>query len=165
MHVNVHGDDDEVQQDGRHDARDGLHASGLRCHVPDDDGLHDARLGDVREDVRDVRRNVHDVLQYVHADEAGRDDDALRGNVQALRRILQHDEQNVHGRLSVRHCIVPQSVQLFRNTKRSGGWPAPFVTAEVLFTKTQSLQKVQVLTDGQSSYVFCSYSCWADRHS
>jgi hypothetical protein len=110
VHVNVHGNDDEVRQDGSHDARDGLHASGLRRHVPDDDGLHDARLGNVREDVHDVRRNVHNVLQYVHEDGQGRDDDALRGNVQALRRVLQHDEQNVHGRLSVRHCIVPQSV-------------------------------------------------------
>jgi hypothetical protein len=105
VHVDVHGNDDEVRQDGRHDARDGLHAPGLRSHVPDDDGLHDARIGNVRKNVHDVRRDVHDVLQYVHEDGTGRDDDALRGNVQALRRILQHDEQNVHGRLSVRRCI------------------------------------------------------------
>jgi hypothetical protein len=44
----------------------------------------------------------------------------LRGNVQALCRVLQHDEQDVHGRLSVRHCIVPQSMYLLQknNTER-----------------------------------------------
>ena len=121
VHVDVHGNNDEVRQNGRHDARDGLHAPGLRRHVPDDDGLHDARLGNVRKDVHDVRRDVHDVLQYVHEDETGRDDDALRGNVQALRRVLRHDEQDVHGRLSVRHCICSAVVAFASKSKTERG--------------------------------------------
>jgi hypothetical protein len=41
----------------------------------------------------------------------------LRGNVQALRRILQHDEQNVHGRLSVRRCICSTVVAFVSKNK------------------------------------------------
>jgi hypothetical protein len=61
------------------------------------------------------------VLQYVHEDETGRDDDALRGNVQALCRLLRHDEQNVHGRLSVRLCICSTVVAFVSKNKTERG--------------------------------------------
>jgi hypothetical protein len=154
VHVDVHGNNDEVRQNGRHDARDDLHAPGLRSHVPDDDGLHDARLGNVRKNVHDVRRDVHDVLQYVHEDGAGRDDDALRGNVQALRRILQHDEQNVHGRLSVRLCICSTVVAFVSKNKTERGVARSGCGNRRTFTKIQLSQKVRLPTDGQSGCAF-----------
>ena len=66
VHVNVHGDDDVLQQNGGHDARDDVHAPGLRRHVPDDHGHDDARFVHVQQDVRDVRGNVHVLLLHVH---------------------------------------------------------------------------------------------------
>jgi hypothetical protein len=123
VHVDVHGDDDDLRQDGLHDARDGVHASGLRGHVPDDHGHDDARLLHVRQDEHDVRRNVHGMLQHVHDHGRYGRNEALRGNVQALRRVVQHDVQDVHGRLA-----TPQSgIFPFCSTTRKGaGVAAPF---------------------------------------
>jgi len=100
VHVNVHGKHDELQQDGLHDARDGVHASGLRRDVQDDHGHDDARVVHVREDVHDVRGDVHGVLQHVLDGEFRRNDGALRRDVQALRRFVQQHGQDVHGRLT-----------------------------------------------------------------
>ena len=83
VYVDLHGNHD-VRQEGRDDARDGVHASGLRRYVRDGNGLHDAHFTDVREDVCDVLRNVHDVRGHVHENGQGRDDEALWRDVQAV---------------------------------------------------------------------------------
>ena len=66
VHVDVHGDDDVLQQNGGHDTSDDVHAPGLRRHVPDDNGHDDAWFVHVQQDVHDVRGNVHVVLLHVH---------------------------------------------------------------------------------------------------
>jgi hypothetical protein len=101
VHVDVHGNDDELQQNGLHDAGNGLHASGLRGNVPHDHGHDDAWFRHVRQDVHDVRRDVHVVLRNVHEDGRNGSHEALRGNVQTLRRFMQHDDDHVQGCLSI----------------------------------------------------------------
>jgi hypothetical protein len=100
VYVDVHGNNDDVRQNGDDDARNGLHASRLRSDVRNDDGLHDARFADVQQDVRDVFRHVHDVRRYVHED-GQRRDETLRRDVQALCRIVRHDGQDGDGRVNI----------------------------------------------------------------
>ncbi|WP_158748363.1 hypothetical protein [Acidobacterium sp. S8] len=78
-----------------------MHDGRLHGYVSDGYALHDAHVADVRQSVFDVRRDVHELCSHVRADgRQRRDDDALRRNVQEMRRILQDDEQGNDGRLS-----------------------------------------------------------------
>jgi hypothetical protein len=78
----------------------------------------------------------------------------LRGNVQALRRILQHDEQNVHGRLSVRRCICSAVVAVASKNKPEWGVARSGCGNRRTSTKIQPSQKVRLPTDGQSDCAF-----------
>lgn len=94
--------DDDVYEKRHEDVgRDDVHDAGLHGHVRHGHEVPDAHEPDVPQDVRHVCRDVHELRHDVREDGDGqRDDDALCGDVQALRRILHHDVQDDDGCLN-----------------------------------------------------------------
>lgn len=99
LYGNVHGMYDAVHEDGQDGYEDDDHVHGLYGNVQDVRRYDDAHVANVRQDVRDVCRNVHHVRNDVRRNEGKRNDDALCGNVQTLRRILLHEREGDESRL------------------------------------------------------------------
>jgi hypothetical protein len=100
LHGHVHGDHDAVHEERKNGYEDDDHVHGLHGDVRDVRQLHDAHVSYDEKDVRDVYRDVHDVRGHVRGHERQSDDDALRRDVSAVRRVLLHDCEDDEGRLS-----------------------------------------------------------------
>jgi hypothetical protein len=102
VYDDVYGDHDEVYDYGLHNYVDDDDASGLRRHVPDVHAVHDARILDEPQDVRNVRRLLHELRGNVRTDgQDGRNDDALRGDVPPVCGLLQEHVEAVDGCLTI----------------------------------------------------------------
>jgi len=100
LHGYVHGNHDAVHEDGQNGHEDDVYLHGLHGDVSDVRELHHAHVSNVRQDVRDVLRCLQDVRHHVRRHERQSYDDALRGDVPPLRRVLHDDCEDHDGRIS-----------------------------------------------------------------
>jgi hypothetical protein len=101
LHGHVHGNDDAVHEERQDGHEDDVHVHGLHGDVRNVRQRHDAHVSDERKDMHDVYGNVHDVRWHVRAHERQSDDDAVRRDVPAVRRVLLYDSEDDEGRLSL----------------------------------------------------------------